>query len=194
MFMINFFRSPYKKSIMQKRLFISALLAITTLIVTAQTDPNNIPRPPVEKLKIFEPYFGKYEHTMDYAGLKWKGTMEVKPIIKDWYVDWTIWTKSEDKRIDREYHMLVTWDSTQNRYRVWRFETLPHGETEPTLRTEGTDIILEMKMTRKDGNEFIFYNRYSLVGKNEVKMVTEIRSPEGQKIRDIGVTIAKKVE
>ena len=178
---------------MIKKLFITLLFASIGLVAISQSNTANPPVLLVEKLKIFEPYFGKYQHTMDYAGTKWKGTMEVNPIIKGWYVDWTIYTRSEDNKFDREYHMLVTYDTVKNKYRVWRFETTPPAEAEPTLRTEGTDIIVEMNLTR-NGSVVNFYNRYILDGKDGVKIITESRTPEGQKIRDIGVTLGRRIK
>lgn len=181
---------------MKSNLFLILILVPVTTLCWGQTDPDNVPKPPTEKLKIFEPYFGSYEHTMEYGGLKFKGTMEVKPIIKGWYVDWTILTKTEDEKIDREYHMLVTWDDAQNKYRVWRFETTPHeiDSDDISLRTEGTDIIVEAKVIAPNGNPAIFYNRYTMPDKNQVEIITEGRNLEGQKMVHIGTTTATRIE
>jgi len=181
---------------MKQKISLIAILCFLTLITLAQTDPNNVPKPPTERLKIFSPYFGKYKQTMTYAGIKWNGTMEVKPIIKGWYVDWTILTKSEDNKIDREYHMLVTWDSSLNKYRIWRFETLPHNNNEITLSTEGTDIILEMKLPplEPNGKPEIFYNRYSKPTNDEIKIVSEMHSLDGKVTEHIGITTATKIK
>lgn len=178
-----------------KALIIILLVVPMTTLSWGQTDPDRVPKPPTEKLKIFEPYFGRYEHTMEYAGLRFKGTMEVSPIIKGWYVDWTILTKSEDGKIDREYHMLVTWDEALNKYRVWRFETTPHDipSDSISLRTEGTDIIVEAKVTAPNGDPAIFYNRYSMPEKDQIKIITEGRDLEGQTMRHIGTTTANRI-
>ena len=179
---------------MKARIFLILLFSCVATICRGQTLNENAPKPPIEKLKIFEPYFGNYEHTMEYAGMKWKGTMEIKPIIKDWYVDWTIHTKSEDGKIDREYHMLVTWDEAQGKYRVWRFETTPHDipSDSISLRTEGTDIIIEANLIAPNGNPAIFYNRYTMPDKDQITIITEGRNLEGQKMKHIGITIAKR--
>ncbi|MDQ6888721.1 MAG: hypothetical protein M3Z56_00365 [Bacteroidota bacterium] len=120
----------------------------------------------------------------------------IKPIIKGWYVDWTILTKSEDNKIDREYHMLVTYDTIMNKYRVWRFETLPHNNNEITLTTQGTDIIVEMKLPplEPNGKPEIFYNRYTKPTSNEIKIISEIHSLDGKVTEQIGVTTATKIE
>ncbi len=181
---------------MKQRILLIAISCLVTFISTGQTDPNNVAKPPAEKLKIFAPYFGKFKQTMTYAGLNWNGTMEIKPIIKNWYVDWTILTASEDNKIDREYHMLVTYDTTMNKYRVWRFETLPPNNNEIILSTEGTDIIIEMKLPPGGPNNqpAIFYNRYSKPSNDEIKIVTEIHSLDGKVIQQIGITTATRIK
>lgn len=179
---------------MKKYIILLGVSWFITQLSFGQTDPNNLPRPPIEKLKIFEPYFGNFKHSMNYAGMDWAGTMEIKPIIKGWYVDWTILTTSADKKIDREYHMLVTYDTTMNKYRVWRFETLPPNNNEISLSTEGTDIIVEMKVQGPNGQQGIFYNRYTKTSNDEIKVVTELRSPEGKVLQPIGVTMATRIK
>ncbi len=181
---------------MKQSIFLFVLSFLLTSISVGQVDPNNVLKPPIDKLKIFAPYFGTYRQTMNYAGIKWNGTMEIKPIIKGWYVDWTILTKSEDNKIDREYHMLVTYDTIMNKYRVWRFETLPHNNNEITLTTQGTDIIVEMKLPplEPNGKPEIFYNRYTKPTSNEIKIISEIHSLDGKVTEQIGVTTATKIE
>lgn len=180
---------------MKKKILLIVVSWVATFLSYGQNDPNT--KPPTEKLKIFEPYFGKYVQTMNFAGRKWSGTMEIKPIIKGWYVDWTIYTKSEDNKIDREYHMLVTYDTTMNKYRIWRFETLPPNNNEISLSTEGTDINVEMIMPDYDGPNgprAIFYNRYSKPASDQIKIVTEFHSMDGKVLEKIGVTTATKIK
>ncbi|MDQ6888722.1 MAG: hypothetical protein M3Z56_00370 [Bacteroidota bacterium] len=61
---------------MKQRTLLTAITCLITFISFGQIDPNNVPKPPTEKLKIFAPYFGTYRQTMNYAGIKWNGTME----------------------------------------------------------------------------------------------------------------------
>ena len=177
---------------MKAKLVLILFLVPIATFSWAQTDPDNVPKPPTERLKIFEPYFGNYEHTMEYAGMKFKGT----PIIKGWYVDWTILTKSEDGKIDREYHMLVTWDEALKKYRVWRFETTPHNINSDaiSLRTEGNDIIVEAKVIAPNGNPAILYNRYTMPDKDQITIITEGRNLEGKTMTHIGTTTAKRIK
>jgi hypothetical protein len=171
------------------------IFCLLTLTAFTQTNPNRIPKPPTEKLKIYEPFFGKYEMTSEYAGLKFNGTIEIKPVIKGWYVEQTILVKSSDNRIDREFRMMVTYDTVQNKYRVWRFETLPPAPSETTLRTEGADIILEAKIPalKEGGQPEIFYNRYMMVTKDSMKIISEIRSLDGKVLENVGVSTATRI-
>lgn len=161
-----------------------------------QTDAKNIPKPPTARLKIYDPFFGKYNMASDYGGLKFNGTIEVKPVIKGWYVEQTILVKSQGNKIDREFRMMVTYDTIQQKYRVWRFETLPPALGETTLRTEGNDIILEMQVPPIKESEppEIFYNRYSMVSKDRMKIVSEVHSLDGKVIERIGVSDATRIK
>ncbi len=180
---------------MTQRISLMAICCFITFISWGQTDPNNVPKPPTEKLKIFEPYFGKYNQTMLYAGIKFSGTMEIKPAIKGWYVDWTILTKSEDNKIDREFRMMVTYDSTLNKYLAWGFETLPHLNWECTISTEGTDLIIEWLIPAKgDKPARILYDRRSKPSADEIKIVTELHSLDGKLLRQVGVTTATRIK
>ena len=172
------------------------IVCLATSTALGQTDPANVPKPPSAQLKIYEPFFGRYNMTSDYGGLKFKGTIEVKPVIKGWYVEQTILVKSPDKRIDREFRMLVTYDTIQHKYRVWRFETLPPAPGETTLRTEGADIILEMTIPplKEGGQPEIFYNRYSMVSKDHMKVISEIHSLDGKVTEHVGVSEATRIK
>jgi len=175
---------------MKKKTFLVVISCLTTFLSYGQLP---LPKLTEEKLKIFEPYYGKYQQTMTYGGIKWAGTMEVKTIIKGWYVDWTILTKSLDNIVDREYHMLVTYDTVLSKYRVWRFETAQHWDYPITVSSEGTDIILSLQFPPEEGSE-IFYNRYSKPGKDEIKIVTELHSKEGKLLKSIGITTATRIK
>lgn len=175
------------------------VLLMTCITITksfGQTDPNNVPKPPISKLKIYEPFFGKYKMTSDYGGARFNGTIEVKPVIKGWYVEQTILIKSSDNKINREFRMMVTYDSLQQKYRVWRFETLPPAPFETTLRTEGADIILEMQIPpmKEGGQQEVFYNRYTMVSKNHMKIISEARTIDGKLIEHIGVSNATRIK
>jgi hypothetical protein len=172
------------------------MICLTASKSFGQTNPNNIPKPPTAKLKIYEPFFGRYNMTSEYGRLKFNGTIEIKPVIKGWYVEQTILVKSEDNKIDREFRMMITYDSAQSKYRVWRFETLPVIPFETTLRTEGSDIILEMQVPpmKEGGPQEIIYNRYSMVSKDQMKILSEVRSLDGKVIEQVGVSSATRIQ
>jgi hypothetical protein len=91
----------------------------------AQSDTTNIPAPPAAELAPLQPFFGAYEHDDNFweGTGPFRGTLEVRPAVKDWCVEWIINTQYGP--IDRQLRMLATRDSELGRYRVWRFETLP---------------------------------------------------------------------
>lgn len=172
------------------------MICITASESYGQTNPNSIPKPPTAKLKIYEPFIGRYNMSSDYGGLKFNGTIEIKPVIKGWYIEQTILVISADSKIDREFRMMVTYDSVQSKYRVWRFETLPVIPFETTLRTQDSDIILEMQVPPlKEGDpQEIIYNRYSMVSKDQMKIVSEVRSLDGKVIEQVGVSNATRIQ
>ena len=77
-------------------------------ICVPQTDPKNVPQPPTQKLKKFDPFLGKFNVSGDFGKLQWAGTLELKTTIKGWYIEQTILVKTEG--IDREFRILTTWD------------------------------------------------------------------------------------
>lgn len=67
-----------------------ALLAVSL----GQTNPQNVPQPPSVELQKFEPFLGNYEVSGDYTNLPWAGTLELKKVIKGWYIEQIIRIKS----------------------------------------------------------------------------------------------------
>lgn len=177
------------------RIFLSVLLLILVgaFSATAQIDPNKVAKPPAAELKKFEPFLGKYTLMSDYEGLKFSGTLEIKPVIKGWYIERIILVKNDDGRIDREFHSFITFDTSLKSYRVWRFETEQPRNNEASGRFEGNEFIEELEGKARDGSKEIFRNRYTMPNKNEVRIVTELQDATG-KITPIGVTIAKRVK
>ena len=175
------------------------LLMLSTILLcafsaTAQTDPNNVPKPPTAELKKFEPFLGKYTVTSDYGGLKFSGTLEIKPVIKGWYIERTILGKNGDGRIDRELRLMITFDTSLKSYRLWRFETVPpQTNNEMTGRFEENAFIEEAELKNRDGSKRIFRNRITMTNKDEVRIVTESQNATG-KVTPIGVTIGKRVK
>jgi hypothetical protein len=169
------------------------LVVLNALPAAGQIDPNNVPKPPTVELKKFEPFLGKYTVTADYAGLKFSGTLEIKPVIKGWYIERTIMVKNEDGRIDREFRTMITFDTSLNSYRAWRFETVQPRNNEMSGRFVGNEYIEESEGKAKNGSKQIFRNRSTLTSTGDLRIVTEIQDAAGQ-VRRIGLMLAKRVK
>lgn len=181
-----------------KRPDVIGLLSVLLLIYgcetsSAQTDPNNVPKPPTAELAKFKPFVGLYEQTMDFAGLAFSGTLEIGPAVKGWYVEWIINTHHEHT-IDRQLRMLMTWDRKLGKYRVWRFATVdPEAGIEGDARFAGSELIMEWKTTdprTPDHLPTLYRNRIRMNGPDELVIVTE--GERNGKIEQIGITKARR--
>ncbi len=161
----------------------------------AQTDPNNVPKPPLAELKKFNSYLGKYNVTSDFAGLKFKGTFEWKPVIKNWYLQSTIQVQDESKKIDRELRIMMTWDARLQKYRLWRFQTTPHAppdQLEGEAKFVNDELVQEWKFKNEKG-EFTFRNRLKMISPNKLLIISENEEGEHKKITQIGVTTCNRI-
>ena len=145
--------------------------------VRAQADTTSFPAPPVEKLSALRPFLGLYVHTDNYwedTG-PWRGTLEVRPALKGWYVEFVVDTHFGP--IDRQNRMILTWDDDLERYRVWRFETvppLPPEAAEGRARFEGEELVMEWDTPPGPwGAGGTFRNRVSMDGPDELVIVSE---------------------
>lgn len=167
------------------------LLILTPLgIAFSQTNPANVPSPPTADLAKFKPFLGKYDVSGDFAKLPWRGTLELAPAVKGWFVEQTILVKSQG--IDREFRMLVTWDPTERKYRAWRFETLPIGrKNEAEFRFEGTEMITEWVYDNEDGSKTTARNRYHWVSKDRLEILSTMKAGD-QPERQLGVLVGSR--
>lgn len=161
-------------------------------VAYAQVGPSRIPEPPTDALARFQPFFGTYTVSGNYFGQEWRGTLDVRPAVKGWYVEWEINVHSGP--IDRQLRMLMTWDMKSEQYRIWRFETLP---PEPSDRAEGSgwfegdEFVMEWVMPAPDGEPGIFRNRVQMETADILVMVSEGERASGD-IQRIGVTTARR--
>ncbi len=182
---------------------LSAFVIITSTSCLAQgqqdyvlkpgTPPPSAP-PPTDALAVFKPYLGFYEFGGDFSGETYQGTLEVKPAVNGWYVEWIITINAGDQHrtYDRQLRMLTTWDRFAEQYRIWRFETnSPHVLGEGKARFEGDEFIMEWRMPAPDGEMGTFRNRVTLTQANEVVIVSEGDRDSGGTER-IGVGTAKR--
>jgi hypothetical protein len=131
----------------------------------AQADTSNIPQPPSRELMRFQRFMGSYTLTGHYLGLDWRGSLDVRPAVKGWYVEWEI--NAHSGPIDRQLRMMVTWDPQLERYRMWRFETFlpePVGRAEGVGRFEGDEFVQEWKTFTPDGAPGVLRNRFLMEG------------------------------
>jgi hypothetical protein len=147
-----------------------ALLAICA-VCFPQTDPRNVPQPPTAELRRFDPFLGKFKVSGEYAHLQWTGTLELKKVIKGWYIEQIILVKTEG--IDREFWILATWDKNVQKYRLWGFQTLPiMPDNGGEIRFEGDEMITEWVSARPDGSKATFSNRYRFVSKDGLEILS----------------------
>lgn len=180
---------------MKQLLFLLFTLLTLSSKTAAQTDPNNVPKPPIAELKKFNPFLGMYNVTSDFAGLKWKGTLEWKPAIKNWYLQSTILLQDEAKKIDRELRIMMTWDAQLQKYRLWRFQTSPHAppdQLEGEAKFVADELVQEWKFTNEKG-ELTFRNRIKMTSPNRMEIISENEQGEPKKVTQIGVTICTRI-
>ncbi len=168
-------------------LVLSTFVAICT-VALGQTNPRNLPQPPKVELQKFEPFLGKYEVSGDYANLPWAGTLELKTVIKGWYIEQIIQITSPG--IDREFWVLVTWDKNAQKYRLWGFQTLP-SQVEGEVHFEGDEMITQFTYPVADGQQALSTNRYRLTGKNEL-LITSYRQLKNGPVEKIGTLRGKR--
>lgn len=147
-----------------------------------QMDPGDPPEPPVERLAALQPFLGLYSHADQTFGPlgPWAGTLEVKPAVKGWYVEWVI--NTHHRAIDRQNRMIMTWDEKLGRYRVWRFETtpqLPRGVVEGSARFVGDTLVMEWEdFPGPRGGTGTYRNRAFMDGADELVIITDVL-PDG---------------
>jgi hypothetical protein len=180
-----------------RRATLCILLLTAARPAAAQVDTTNVPSPPTGELAALEPFFGAYEHSDQYwVGMgPFHGTLDVRPAIKGWYVEWVI--NTEFGPIDRQLLMLTTWDEELDRYRVWRFETLPQmapGTVEAEARFDDVEFVMEWKNDRDPwGNPGTFRNRIRMDGPEELVIVSDWIPDDGGEVVRLGVWRNRRV-
>ena len=176
------------KLVVQIALVLNTLVALCAVSL-GQTNPQNVPKPPNAELQKFEPFLGTYEVSGDFANLPWSGTLELKRVIKGWYIEQIIKVKSPG--IDREFWVLSTWDNGAHKYRLWGFQTLP-AVPEGEIRFEGDEMITAWTSIRPDGSKVLSSNRYHLLAEGQLEVVSYSQSENGP-IQKIGTLRGKRM-
>lgn len=164
-------------------------LSIAAVALALVTGPAGVvaaqDAPPVEQLAQLRPYLGMYRHAdqtwiTDQPGQgPWRGTLEVKPALKGWFVEWVINTQSGP--IDRQLRMLMTWDAAAGEYRVWRFATVAGDAGHMgRVRFDGDALIMEWHgAPMPDGSRGIFRNTVRMHGGDELVIRSEAEQSDG---------------
>jgi hypothetical protein len=156
------------RTLLKTNTFLILMLVLATLCIS-QTNPKSVPQPPTDELKKFDPFLGKFDVSGEFANLRWAGTLELKRVIKGWYIEQIILVKTEG--IDREFWLLATWDKSAQKYRLWGFQTLPFT-LEGEIRFEGDEMITEWMTVRPDGTKVSDSNRYRLSSNGQLEIVS----------------------
>ena len=173
-----------------------ALIALVTCasLARAQSDPDRIPNPPSAGLARLQPFFGSFAVTGHYFGQDWAGSLDIRPAIKGWYVEWEYNVHSGP--IDRTLRMMLTWDADIGAYRIWRFETsppAPRERSEGTGRFVGDEFVMEWREPAPDGTPGTFRNRTRAFGRDSVVTVSEGIPDNGSgRVVPIGVTTGRR--
>ena len=160
----------------------------------AQANPDSIPEPPTEALSRLRPFLGAYVVSGQYLGRDWAGTLDLRPAVHGWYVETEINVHSGP--IDRQLRMMITWDPAAERYRIWRFETMPASpkdRAEGMGWFEGNQFVMEWREPAPDGAPGRFRNRFRMVGRDSLEIISEGERDNGAGgVIRIGVTAARR--
>jgi hypothetical protein len=186
--------SPFGGNAMRTMLKTNVFLVLMIVLPTicfSQTDPKNVPQPPTVELKKFDPFLGRFNVSGEFAKLRWTGTLECKRAIKGWYVELTILIKTEG--IDREFLTVTTWDKNAQKFRMWRFQTLPVEQSnEGEIRFEGNEMITQWVSVSSDVSQAILSNRYRKVSDDQIEILSYMQVGNGP-VTKIGVLTGKRL-
>lgn len=166
------------------RFCILASMSLYSVVGFAQKDTTVEPRrqKPTAQLEKLIPSIGTYSLTMEQSGRTLTGTMEVKPVVKGFYIERIITTKSEDGKVDSEIRSLITWDPAIQRYRIWRFVPLvPQKRHDGMGWFDGEVFIEEYEIEANDRNQRYLRNYITVTNNDEVKIVNEWEYTDGTK-------------
>ncbi len=176
---INTIKSQFQL-IMHVQIFLLSLLILPFTII-AQSDSTDTRRiKPVEQLERLKPFLGKFSLTMQQSNKTLTGTITAEPVVKGWYIERVITSKTVDGSIDSEIRSLITWDPSISKYRIWRFVPLtPQAKHDGTGWFDGDTFIEEYEFESSKGQSTSLRNRISMTSNDEMKIVNEIKNASG---------------
>ena len=172
----------------------AAILLLSTVLFAQQdsTDPRRIK--PTEQLERLKRYIGEFSLIMDQSNRKLTGMIKTEFVVKGWYIERTITSKTDDGTIDSEIRCLITWDPNINRYRIWRFVPLsPIAKHDGVGWFDGDTFIEEYEFDPSDTKRKLLRNRITMTNADEIKIVNEIEDNTG-KISIRGIITAKRLK
>lgn len=159
---------------------------------TVPVDPRRIP--PTEQLGRLAPYLGEYSTRMEQANRVVLGTMELKMVVKGFYIERVNVGRTEDGKVDSEIRSLITWDPALGKYRIWRFVPLtPQGQHDGVAWFDGEVFIEEYPIENSPSGQRVLRNRTTMTNPNELRIINEIDYADGRtSVR--GVITANRVK
>jgi len=147
------------------------LSAFTVSGLGAQTNPNSVPRAPEAELARFAPFLGRWAVRGPFANIEFVGVTEVQLIAKGWYVEWL--NDLYGGGIQRELRMIMGYDRSQSRYRVWRFETTDRNPLmeDGTIRFLG-DTLVQQWSGRDQAGKVVMAENRMIVARDSLRMLT----------------------
>lgn len=149
---------------------------------------------PTEQLGKLKPFMGEFSLEMDQSNRTLTGMMKTEFVVKGWYIERMMTSKTEDGTIDSEIRSLITWDPKINRYRIWRFVPLvPIAKHDGIGWFEGDTFIEEYEFDPSDTKRKLLRNRITMLNADELRIVNEIEDFSGRSsVR--GIITAKRLK
>ena len=175
--------------------FLFAAILILSTVLFAQQDSTDLRRiKPTEQLERLKPYIGEFSLIMDQSNRILTGMIKAEFVVKGWYIERTITSKTDDGTIDSEIRCLITWDPKSNRYRIWRFVPLsPIAKHDGVGWFDGDTFIEEYEFDPSETKRKLLRNRITMTNADEIKIVNEIEDNTG-KISIRGIITAKRLK
>ena len=177
---------------------IVALVAIPLMFAskafsqTAPVDPRRVP--PTEQLGRLASFLGEYSTTMEQSNRIVPGTMDVKLVVKGFYIERVNVGKTEDGKVDSEIRSLITWDPALGKYRIWRFVPLtPQKQHDGIAWFHGDEFVEQYPIENSPTGQKTLRNRTTVINPNELRIVNEIDYADGRTVVR-GVITAKRLK
>ena len=155
------------------------LLAPNGMAQTAASDPRRAA--PTEQLSRLDRFLGRYTTVMEQSNRRVPGTMELKPVVKGFYIERVNLSATADGKVDSEIRSLITWDPELAKYRIWRFVPLtPQKRLDGIAWFDGDVFIEEYPIEGSATGQRLLRNRVTMSSPDEMRIVNEIEYADGK--------------